>query len=111
MKKMASLHNHTAFSFSDGISTPEELIQAAKDKGLSSVAITDHGTTHSHARIFLAAKKAGVRALLGTEAYVIHSFDEWRAMKEKLALEKKQLAEDVEFDSDKALLDKANLNF
>lgn len=108
MREISSFHNHTCMSFNDGVSTPEELVQAAKDNGLRSVAITDHGTTHSHARVFLHAKKLGVRALLGTEAYVINDFDEWRAMKEKLALEKKKDAEEIEFDSDKILQDKAN---
>lgn len=107
-REITNLHQHSSFSFQDGICTPEEVIAAAKAKGLRSIAITDHGHTHAHARFFLEGKKQGVRTLLGTEAYVIHSFAEWRAMKEKLALEKKKDSEDVEFDLDKAALDKAN---
>jgi hypothetical protein len=49
-----------------------------------------------------------VRTLLGTEAYVINDLAEWREMKDKLALEKKKDAEEVEFDLDKAAQDKAN---
>ena len=108
MREITNLHQHSSFSFQDGICTPEEIIAAAKAKGLRSIAITDHGHTHAHARFFLEGKKQGVRTLLGTEAYVIHDFAEWRAMKDKLALEKKKDAEDVEFDLDKAALDKAN---
>lgn len=107
-RELTNIHQHSCFSFSDGVCTPEEIIQAAKDKGLRSIAITDHGHTHAHARFFLEGKKQGVRTLLGTEAYVINSFDEWREMKEKLALEKKKDAEDVEFDAEKALRDKVN---
>ena len=105
---VSNIHQHSAFSFQDGICTPEEIVGRAKELGLRSIAITDHGHTHAHARLFLEGKKQGVRTLLGTEAYVINSFDEWRAMKEKLALEKQKDAEEVEFDIDKAARDKAN---
>lgn len=105
---ITNLHQHSCFSFQDGVCTPEEVVTAAKEKGLKSIAITDHGHTHAHARFFLEGKKQGVRTLLGTEAYVINSFDEWREMKEKLALEKQKDAEEIEFDADKALRDKQN---
>ncbi len=108
MREITNLHQHSSFSFNDGICTPEEIVSAAKAKGLRSIAITDHGHTHAHARFFLEGKKQGVRTLLGTEAYVINDLAEWRSMKEKLALEKKKDAEDVEFDLDKAAQDKAN---
>lgn len=105
---VTNLHQHSCFSFQDGVCTPEEVVAAAKAKGLRSIAITDHGHTHAHARFFLEGKKQGVRTLLGTEAYVINDLEEWRSMKEKLALEKKKDAEEVEFDLDKAALDKEN---
>jgi DNA polymerase-3 subunit alpha len=107
-REVSNIHQHSCFSFQDGVCTPEEIITAAKEKGLRSIAITDHGHTHAHARFYLEGKKQGVRTLLGTESYVINSFDEWREMKEKLALEKQKDAEDVEFDADKALRDKVN---
>jgi DNA polymerase-3 subunit alpha len=105
---ISNLHQHSAYSFQDGICTPEEIVSKAKELGLKSIALTDHGHCHGHARFFLEGKKQGVRTILGTEAYVINSFDEWRAMKEKLALEKKKDAEEVEFDADRALRDKMN---
>lgn len=108
MREISNLHQHSAFSFQDGVCTPEEIIAAAKAKGLRSIAITDHGHTHAHARFFLEGKKQGVRTLLGTEAYVIGDLAEWRAMKDKLALEKKKDSEEVDFDLDRAALDKAN---
>ena len=73
-REVSNIHQHSCFSFSDGVCTPEEIIAAAKAKGLKSIAITDHGHTHAHARFFLEGKKQGVRTLLGTEAYVINSF-------------------------------------
>jgi DNA polymerase-3 subunit alpha len=82
LKEFASLHNHSHFSTMDGLSLPEEMILAAKEKGLTSIAVTDHGVAHAHADIFLQAKKHGVKAILGVEAYVIDSLDEWRKAKE-----------------------------
>ncbi len=95
-------------SFNDGICSPQEVIDAAKKNGLRSIAITDHGHCHSHARFWAAAKKAGVKGILGIEAYVIHSLHDWREMKDKLAADRKVETEDVEFDLDRAARDKAN---
>lgn len=107
-REITNLHQHSCFSFQDGVCTPEEAVAAAKAKGLRSIAITDHGHTHAHARFFLEGKKQGIRTLLGTEAYVIHDLEEWKAMRDKIALEKKKESEEVEFDLDKAAQDKAN---
>jgi len=87
IKEFASLHNHTHFSTMDGLSLPEELILAAKNKGLRSIAVTDHGTCHSHADIFLFGKKHNVKAILGVEAYVIHDIDEWKLLKDSVGLD------------------------
>ena len=66
----------------DGLSFPTEMIDTAKEKGLKSIAITDHGVAHGHADFYLAAKKKGVRAILGVEAYVIGSLHEWALAKQ-----------------------------
>lgn len=108
MREVAGFHNHSCLSFNDGVSTPEEVIVAAKEKGLRSVALTDHGHTHAHAQFYLAAKKHGFKGMFGTEAYVINDLAEWREMKAKIALEKNRDTEDVEFDLDKAARDKTN---
>lgn len=71
----------------DGISLPEEMVKKAKDRGLRSIAITDHGHAHAHADFYLAGKKHGVRTVFGTEAYVISDLDKWRSDKESAELE------------------------
>jgi DNA polymerase-3 subunit alpha len=81
IKEFTSIHNHSHFSVMDGISLPEEMIKAAKDRGLKSIAITDHGHCHAHADFFLHGKKQGVRTIFGVEAYVIDSLEEWRKAK------------------------------
>ncbi len=89
-RPVSSIHNHSAFSLQDGISTPEELVAAAKAKGLKSVALTDHGHMHGTGRFYLAAKKAGVKGILGMEAYCLDDLQEWRDMKDRLSLEKRE---------------------
>lgn len=71
----------------DGISLPDEMIKKAKEKGLRSIAITDHGHAHAHADFYLSGKKHGVRTIFGTEAYVISDLDQWRLDKESAELE------------------------
>lgn len=90
IKDFASFHNHSHFSVMDGISLPEEMILKAKEKGLKSIAITDHGHCHAHADFYLFGKKHGVRVVYGMEAYVIHDLDEWRALKDSEGFENVQ---------------------
>ncbi len=54
----------------DGLSTPYELLEAAKNAGQKSLAITDHGTLSSHRDMQIAAKELGMKPILGIEAYI-----------------------------------------
>jgi DNA polymerase-3 subunit alpha len=64
------LHNHTHHSLLDGLSKPDDLVGIVKDMGMESVAITDHGTMSGVIEFYKAAKGAGVKPVLGMEAYV-----------------------------------------
>ena len=64
------LHVHSHYSLMDGLCSPEELMLAAKNAGQSSMAITDHGTLASHRDLQVAAKKLGMKPILGLEAYI-----------------------------------------
>ena len=64
------LHVHSYYSLMDGLNSPAELIQAAKDAGQTALAITDHGTLSSHRDMQIAAKELGVKPILGVEAYI-----------------------------------------
>lgn len=90
IKDFSSLHGHSHFSFFDGLSTPEENVKAAKEKGLKSIALTDHGTCHGHADFYLAGKKHGVRTIFGVEAYVIHDLKQWQDLKDQVASDRKK---------------------
>ena len=54
----------------DGLCSPEELLTAAKKAGQTAMAITDHGTLSSHREMQVAAKKLGMKPILGLEAYI-----------------------------------------
>lgn len=61
----ADLHVHTIFS--DGTSTPEELVLEAKKRGLSCIAVVDHDTISGIPLALLAAKEAGLEVIPGIE--------------------------------------------
>ncbi|MBC7512496.1 DNA polymerase III subunit alpha [Candidatus Saccharibacteria bacterium] len=64
------LHNHTHHSLLDGLSKVDELIDRVKELGMSSCAITDHGTMSGAIEFYKAAHKAGIKPIIGIEAYV-----------------------------------------
>lgn len=70
MSNFTHLHVHSQYSVMDGLNSPLELLQAAKDLGQTSLAITDHGTLSSHREMQIAAKEAGMKPILGVEAYI-----------------------------------------
>jgi DNA polymerase-3 subunit alpha len=64
------LHNHTCYSLLDGASKIENLVQQAKDLGMEALAITDHGVMYGVIDFYKAAKKAGIKPIIGCEVYV-----------------------------------------
>jgi hypothetical protein len=62
---IADLHNHT--NASDGEYTPTELVQAARDLGLTAVGVTDHDTLNGLDEAMAAGKEAGIRVVPGVE--------------------------------------------
>jgi error-prone DNA polymerase len=63
----AELHCHSNFSFLDGASHPEELVETAALLGLDAVAITDHDGMYGVVRFAEAARELGMRTVFGTE--------------------------------------------
>jgi error-prone DNA polymerase len=61
------LHTASAFSFLNGASLPEDLLERAAEVGLPAVALVDANGVYGAPRFYQAAKKAGVRALVGAE--------------------------------------------
>nr|WP_083418476.1 error-prone DNA polymerase [Pseudofrankia sp. BMG5.36] len=63
----AELHCHSAFSFLDGASQPEDLVEEAARLGLSALALTDHGGMYGVVRFAEAAGEVGLPTLYGVE--------------------------------------------
>lgn len=64
------LHNHTQYSLLDGLTKIPKLVEFVKEDGMQAVAMTDHGTLSGTVEFYKAAKAAGVKPLIGIEAYV-----------------------------------------
>ena len=64
------LHLHTEYSLLDGACRIEELCSAAKELGQTAVAITDHGVMYGAVDFYKAAKKVGIKPIIGCEVYV-----------------------------------------
>jgi error-prone DNA polymerase len=61
------LHARSGFSFLEGASVPEELAGACAEFGMPAMAIVDRNGVYGAPRFHMAAKKAGVRAHIGSE--------------------------------------------
>ncbi|SDD28830.1 error-prone DNA polymerase [Sanguibacter gelidistatuariae] len=66
----AELHAHSAFSFLDGASQPEEMVAEAVRLGLSALAITDHDGLYGVVRFAEAARDAGLATIFGAELHL-----------------------------------------
>ncbi|MBR3968743.1 MAG: DNA polymerase III subunit alpha [Clostridia bacterium] len=64
------LHLHTEYSLLDGCCRINKLIDSVANKGQSAVAITDHGVMYGAIDFYKAAKKKGVKPIIGCEVYV-----------------------------------------
>lgn len=69
--KRVELHLHTPMSTLDGVAPVKDLISQAAKWGHPAIAITDHGVVQSFPEAYSAAKKAGIKCILGLEAYVV----------------------------------------
>ena len=63
----AELHCHTNFSFLDGASAPDDLVERAVDLGLTGLAVTDHNGLYGAVRFVSAAEAVGLHPVLGLE--------------------------------------------
>ena len=68
--RYAELHAHSAFSFLDGASQPEELVHEAVRLGLTGLALTDHDGLYGVVRFAQAARAAGLPTVFGAELHL-----------------------------------------
>ena len=64
------LHVHSEYSLLDGACRLDGLISRVKELGQTAVAVTDHGVMYGLVDFYKAAKKAGIKPILGCEVYV-----------------------------------------
>src|SRR6266545_1769294 len=67
----AELHCHSNFSFLDGASDVDALVERAVALGLTGLAITDHQGLYGIVRFAAAAETAGIRPVIGTEIELV----------------------------------------
>jgi len=66
------LHNHTQYSMLDGACRVDRMIELAKKYEMPAVAITDHGNLFGAIDFYHAARAAGIKPIVGIEAYIIN---------------------------------------
>ena len=76
------LHLHTEYSLLDGACRISRLMDDVRQKGMRAVAVTDHGAMFGAVEFYQAAKKAGVKPIIGCECYVAprSRFDKTRGL-------------------------------
>ena len=70
MSDFIHIHNHSHYSLQDGACRVEDIINAALENDMHAVALTDHGVMFGVSEFYKKAKKAGIKPLIGMEAYV-----------------------------------------
>ncbi|HTX92338.1 MAG TPA: DNA polymerase III subunit alpha [Anaerolineales bacterium] len=66
----AHLHVHTEYSLLDGFSNIKKLVKRAKEMNMPAMAITDHGTMFGVIEFYHDAREAGIKPVIGLEAYL-----------------------------------------
>ncbi len=70
VRPFTHLHCHSHYSLLDGAASIDKLIQRAKEHGMNSLAITDHGNLHGALEFYQKAKAAEIKPIIGYEAYI-----------------------------------------
>ncbi len=70
-KEFVHLHLHTEYSLLDGSGKIKNLMKRAKELGMKSIAITDHGVLYGLVDFYKAAKENDIKPILGCEVYVV----------------------------------------
>ena len=69
-KSFAHLHVHTEYSMLDGAARLNDMFRQCQADGMSAIAMTDHGNMYGAYDFWNKATKAGVKPIIGIEAYV-----------------------------------------
>ncbi len=70
MPQFVHLHTHSHYSLLDGLAKIEDLVERTKELGMDTLALTDHGVLYGAVEFYKKAKAAGIKPILGVEAYI-----------------------------------------
>ncbi|MBP9719086.1 MAG: DNA polymerase III subunit alpha [Candidatus Levybacteria bacterium] len=70
MADFVHLHNHSDYSLLDGLNKISSMMEKAKDLGMHSIALTDHGNLYGAIKFYKTAKAAGIKPIIGCEIYI-----------------------------------------
>lgn len=77
--KFTHLHVHSHYSLLDGLAKIDDLLDCAKDSGMDSIALTDHGALYGAVEFFKKAKARNIKPIIGAEVYLaIEGMDQKR---------------------------------
>jgi len=66
------LHVHSHYSLLDGLAKIEDIVQKAKNDGMTAVALTDHGVMYGVVEFYKKCKSSGIKPIIGVEAYIVN---------------------------------------
>jgi DNA polymerase-3 subunit alpha len=70
MGQFVHLHVHSEYSLLDGLAKIPDLVKKAKELGMEAIALTDHGAMYGAIKFYNKAKEAGIKPIIGVEAYM-----------------------------------------
>src|SRR5688500_1510343 len=76
MSKFVHLHLHTEYSFLDGLDKVQDYVDRAVKLKMPAMAVTDHGNLSGAPEFYMAARKAGIEPIVGSEFYYVPDFEE-----------------------------------
>ena len=96
-KGFTHLHLHSQYSLLDGAIAFEPLFEKCKEMGTDSIALTDHGNMFGAIEFYTKARKAGIKPILGIEAYIAPDsrFDRQKASSKEASSHLVLLAENL----------------
>ncbi|MFZ5365118.1 MAG: DNA polymerase III subunit alpha [Patescibacteria group bacterium] len=68
--KFTHLHVHSHYSLLDGLAKIDDLIEKAKNDGMTALALTDHGVMYGAIEFYQKCSAAGIKPIIGVEAYI-----------------------------------------
>lgn len=86
------LHLHTPEgSLLDGFCRIDDMIELAKELGMDSIGVSDHGNCNAHYKFYTECKKAGIKPILGCEVYITPNRFWKKAEFDKMNIDKSQM--------------------